>query len=351
MKKLIFSETLPKFLICCTFLFCTIPSISQPPCVTDVDRNFSVQNAIRCLDQYVRTTDRLVQRDLLLTAYTNLEQVMNYGALKFNKCISCNPYLSIDGRPDHSYMSVARRLVQFGGNEFGGVVETMENRFQTDKYCGQLANETDNLSNIAGNYEFGRSAPVKQVICGGPGNPNQALVLTLNRGNLGREIIICNGSWNEKFYWYINNEIILVDGNGNISSVLYGGPEFWEGGFKLNPEARIAHYLYKIKDPCSRPSWVVNNLPLPPKTCTMHNPPYGASDWITDGDKVWFSGGWKYFIVSGASVIEYDRCGKYIVTHVRDKIGRNENGKTVWSGYDTDMAGNRTGGGWFLVWE
>ncbi|MBN1415200.1 MAG: hypothetical protein JW973_08885 [Bacteroidales bacterium] len=367
MKPAIFKRLIGAIL----FVFLTIINLSMqlhaqlgyipaPPCRNDISRNFSVLNAIEALDRAERAQTENIAKDELLTAYHNLEQVMNFGALQWEPCMSCDPYKSIDIFPGHSYIEVARRLVNVSRriynrpdyNAYAGLVETIENNFQRENYCGYYANNQVNVDAVSDAYEFGRITPTQVVLCGNTSS-NSNFVLTKAPGTLGRTLKSCN--FNESFYWLIGNELIFIDGQGAITSVLIPegpNPDYWEGPFKANVSAGITHYIRRDKkdDPCKDPSWA--NKTLPKQDAFLGEPPYGGSPYAKDGDKYWilYTGSNQYFMISNGNLLRYNRCGELMVTLVREYTQTRDDGKQQWGGYNLNKDGSK-GGGWYIVWD
>ena len=333
---------------------------NAPPCAVDVKRDFSVAKAIQALDRAARSNNPSAIKGEMRTASLNLEQVMNYGALKWGEdCMTCNPYASIDGDPNHSYMKVAWRLINFSRtfyqrsnyNEFMGLVSTMENNYQRIPYCGDVANATD-VSTIADAYEFGRVSPTETVLCGGPRQSN-AFVLTTNQGVRGRVLKACHP--NESYYWYLQGEIIFLDANGYVTSILRrGSNDYWEGPFRGEPSSKITHYISRDnqQDPCLWPSWYGKEVP--PEACysgTFGLP--GKNSWARDGNKYWLinSSGFcsKYFIVQGKNIFIYDRCQNLEAKLIFQRSITNDFGHQQWEGY-TELPDGSRGRNWWMAW-
>jgi len=314
---------------------------NAPPCFWDVARNHNILRASAELDAAERASNYSAARNALLNAATNLEQVMNYGALQFSGCMTCNPYAQVNGI---SYMSVAERLVAVSRwleqrpdyNEFLGLVETMQNRFQTSPYCAEVANRT-NVSSVIGGWEFGRSTS-GQVLCGGSIQGSR-FELTANAGPRGLQMIGCHP--NESFYWLMGQELIFIAADGSISSILrQGSADYWEGPYKLDPAARITHYVSRSNkpQPCASPSW--ENAQPPPPTLELVEPPYGPSYWSRDGTVYWLLPDYgQYLVVNGNRLERFDKCHKPIVTHQCTKI-ENWQGVTVWLGVTVETNAN-----------
>ena len=329
-----------------------------PPCSIDINRNFSLYQAILALERAGSSTNPTTIKNEMHTAYLNLEQVMNQGALYWDECVSCNPYLSIDANIDHSYMNTAQRLVNFSRNfynnpnynEYLGLVETMDYNYQNTLYCGDYVASVD-INTIKGAYEFGRVSPSETVLCGGSGQ-GSVFSLTDQLVDKGYLLKSCNG--NESFYWFLDNEIVFLDSYGYISSILYsGGKDYWEGPYKIDISARIAHYISRdtSQNPCDYPSW----HPNPPPVAQLRFIAYGWGDtlWANDGTVYWGVGSnnsKQYFIVQANSVVTYDWCGKLLRTFVIDKRQRTPAGLEQWLGYFLDASGNPTGGRGEIIW-
>ena len=332
--------------------------VNAPPCSIDINRNFSVSKAIQALDRASVATNFSAARNELLSAYSNLEQVMNYGALQWSDCVTCDPYKSIDGNGAHSYMNVAKRLVSLSRkiynqpnyNEFLGLVETMQNRVQIDQYCGDFVNTRVDVSKVTGPWEFGRVSPQQMVLCG-----RSKFELTSNPGPQGRVLKSCHS--NESFYWLLNNEIVFVDWQGYVTSILYAsGQEYWEGPYKGDINARITHYIKRDKnnntDPCSRPSWYGKTVAPEVAYSGSYGFP-GKSSWARDGVRYWLinSTGFcnQYFVLNGRDIHLYDYCGNEmaILKYERSKI--NDFGHETWEGY-TQMPDGSKGRNWWMSW-
>ena len=360
MKKTIFLLTI--FLFCQIFMSNDMHSASlsysnAPPCSMDINRNYNVFKAIQALNKASSATNFNAARNELLNAYSNLEQVMNYGALQWSECVSCDPYKSIDGNGAHSYMNVAKRLVSLSRkiherpdyNEFLGLVETMENRVQTDQYCGDFA-KTSNVSGVNHSWEFGRVSPQQMVLC-----ETSKFALTDNNGPHGKKIKSCHS--NESFYWLLNNEIVFVDWQGYVTSILYsGGNEHWEGPYKADINAKITHYIKKDNnnktDPCGRPSWY--DKTVAPEVA--YSGSYGfpsKSSWAKDGVKYWLinSTGFcnQYFVLNGNDIHLFDYCGNEISILKFERSKTNDLGHQTWEGY-TLMPDGSKGRSWWMSW-
>ncbi len=331
-----------------------------PPCSIDIDRNFSVYNAVLALERAASSTNPTTIKDEMHTAYLNLEQVMNQGALYWDECVSCNPYLSIDANIDHSYMNTAQRLVNLSRsfynnpnyNEYLGLVETMDYNYRNTLYCGDyVTSRLVDINPIKGAYEFGRVSPNKMPLCGGP-TLGSAFALTDQKVDQGYSLKHCNE--NESFYWFLDNEIVFLDGYGYISSILYsGGNGYWEGPYKIDVSARITHYILKdtSQNPCDYPSWHPNPPPLAQVRLIAYG--WGDSLWANDGTVYWGVGsnnGKKYFIVQANSVVIYDWCGKLLETFVIEKRQSTPDGLPQWLGYYLDASGNSTGVRGEIIW-
>jgi hypothetical protein len=187
-----------------------------------------------------------------------------------------------------------------------------------------------NVSHVVGTWEFGRASPRVEALCGGAGQGSR-FELTGNAGPRGRQMISCNR--NETSYWLMGQELVFIAADGSISSILRpGSPDYWEGPFKLEPAARMAHYIDRSKrqKPCASPSWASGQAPAP--TLELVEPPYGASFWSRDGQYYWLVPGLsQYLVVNGNRLERFEKCGKPIVTHQQEKI-ENWSGVTVWLG-------------------
>jgi hypothetical protein len=232
---------------CLTFAMTavTVSAAAQaPPCTVDVVRDFSIAVAASELDKAEEATTPSEARNHLLNAALNLEQVMNYGALKWPSCMTCDPNVHTSGL---SYMDVAQDLQTVAEaiegrptNEFSGLVETMQNSIETLPYCGDLANTLPYNPDFAGNWEFGRTSGT--VLCGGQNQP--PFHLTPSTTPRGRQIQSCHP--NEGFYWHFGPELIFLALDGSISSILrQGSPNYWEGPYMLDRAAHITHYISK----------------------------------------------------------------------------------------------------------
>ena len=293
------------------------------------------------------------------TVYLNLEQVMNQGALYWDECVSCNPYSSIDANIDHSYMNTAQRLVNLSRsfynnpnyNEYLGLVETMDNNYQNTPYCGDYVAKVD-INTIKGAYEFGRVSPNETVLCGGA-RQGSVFSLTDQLVDQGYLIKSCYGI-NESFYWFLDNEIVFLDGYGYISSILYnGGKDYWEGPYKIDISARITHYISRdtSQDPCDYPSWYPNPPPLAQARLIAYG--WDNSLWANDGTVYWGVGSnnnKQYFIVQAKSVVTYDWCGKLLGTFVIEKRQSTPDGLPQWIGYFLDALGNPNGRRGEIIW-
>ena len=103
-----------------TFLVWNVPA--QPPCSTDIDRNFSVLNAIQALNRAAAAQNITDAKNELKNAALNLEQVMNYGALQWKECISYDPNLSIDLNPDSAF------VLTIANNPLGRMINSFRNK-------------------------------------------------------------------------------------------------------------------------------------------------------------------------------------------------------------------------------
>jgi hypothetical protein len=341
-------------------LFSVLNGTAQPACSTDIDRNFSVLNASQALNRAAAARNIVDAKNELHTAYLNLEQVMNYGALQWKECISCNPNLAISGYPNISYMNVARRLVNLSRiiydrpnyNEFLGLVETMENNVQIVPYCGDYVNTEVNVSGVAGIYDFGEVSGFLNLIC--DKTLNSDFVLSISKRPFGRVLISCPNDTNQnerRFYWLLGKDLVFIDSNGAISSVLIEAEErgYWEGPYKANKSAGITHYIRR-RQSCKDPSFL--NKTIPVADAFLVEPPYGGSSWAKDGDMYWIISGssYKYFIVKGNNLEVYDRCGTLLNTHQREYAKTGDDGKQIWGGYTKLPDGSR-GGNWYIVWD
>lgn len=334
-----------------------------PQCETDIDRNFSVGKAVNDINE----VDALLAsasgepltypalgtaKTLMQDAWSNLEQVMNLGALKFSRyCVTCNP---------DQYLNAANALVHISRQvyrnpdycEFCGLVETMENNLQQLDYCGFLASTSPPPSSLIGNWEFGR-VDVTLPLCGAPPQTNR-FSLTTNPSPRGRIIDSCHV--NESTYWLLGNELIFVHADGSITTVLrQGSQDYWEGPYIPHPNVAITgitHYIDRNEqqDPCLQPTWVTTNSQIPLADIDLHEPPYGNSLWAQDGNKYWLLNGREYIIINANNFERFDNCGNLVKIHHREFTKTLDNGQQQWGGYSTLPDGTRAGN-WIAYWR
>jgi hypothetical protein len=195
----------------------------------------------------------------LHTAWSHLEQVMNYGLFAFKPCFTCNPDAKIgivgpEGWPlgvPWTFQSIADQVVVVEASvqgsptpkNYGVIAEALQDNWATwissTDYCGHYTT-TVNITPLPGKWEYGKAG--RNVI-------STNFELSNERTPRGLKI---KGYSNpdEATWWLIKDEIVLVAKDGKLTARLRasGNPDYWEGPYYAKIGARIAHYIKRVKD-------------------------------------------------------------------------------------------------------
>jgi hypothetical protein len=186
-------------------------------------------------------------------AWSNLEQVMNYGLFAFKRCFTCNPDAVIGAAPSGwptdlpwtlqnvaNQVAIVEASVQGSPTpkNYGVIADALKENWKTwvdsTDYCGHYANSVD-VTSLAGKWEYGKVG----------GNVISTDFNLTKTGTPPGLKISGYSSPNEQTWWLVDNEIVLVHQDGTLTARLLpsGDPDYWEGPYYAQPGQRISHYI------------------------------------------------------------------------------------------------------------
>jgi hypothetical protein len=188
-------------------------------------------------------------------AWKHLEQVMNYGLFAFKPCFTCSPQATIGSPPagwpegvTWTFQEIANQVASVeiaihgdpAAKKYGVIADALNDNWhswlQGTDYCGFYAKSRD-VSKLVDKWEYGRA--------GGSVISND-FNLTKNAVPRGLRIDGYSNP-NERTWWLVDNEVVLVHQDGSISARLrHGDDDYWEGPYYLNPGQPTAHYIKRL---------------------------------------------------------------------------------------------------------
>jgi hypothetical protein len=241
---------------------------ASPACLYDFKRDFSVYKATERLiaarnmflangSKPLSGADLTTAKGHLHTAWSHLEQVMNFGLFAFKPCFTCNSDAKIGtagptgwplGMP-WTFQNIADQVALVETSvqgsptpkKYGVIADALKDNWATwissADYCGHYTT-TVKIVQLLDKWEYGKV-----------GGTVIATNFELSNEKDPRGLKIKGYSNpNEATWWLVNDEIVLVDKDGRLTARLRrGSDDYWEGPYYAKIGARVAHYLKRAK--------------------------------------------------------------------------------------------------------